>query len=857
MTNESSPLLPSSPVGGDNGNSTINTKTVGINIEDQSSSDFDYRLDGGPGDEGVVKVTESLTSWVRLLLFFVVASASGGVVPGQNVYNRLFCEAGVFAYACGDDDGVGNTTTDGKYHEDEEDNDSCCPAQWLLLANVMNALSCLMAFSFFAAGLLFDMLGGRLAGAAGCLVNALGFVVLALLTGMLGTDAELSPAAETASFVVGVLLVDVGSMVTNISFYGFLWHLPRQQALILSLSNCVMNVAAFVPLALRAFLDGSGRILLRSLPAVLSLYAVVIILVATPMCWFAVPSMEEYRGRAMEVLSLPIPARKVRGMRGAVDMVKKAWQILEHHARLHLFTIVVGTLTWMAPFVYMTMTDPMAREVFGTVESGERLATMYNVCNGYLGLVLGPLLGVVVDRFRRPQNGVELMGYIIVVTLALIATLCAVPSWTLQMVAVSSSTVCQICMMLFMVRYAIIFAPPDRVGSVTGLFVAGLGALSFVPIIAMSVDIALNGSYVQPQRWICIVGLVAWIAYIVYVKRTSPWPGSPVLLPEDERKLAKVYGVGTIEDAAYVSGKSIPAFRRLSSSSNVLDQRALLDAAFTGGAAERIMEVARRRSSIGSTGSTPSTTEIITALRHRSSIGPEHEGDGEVPFPQYPIVEDGNSSNTNSGTIRRGTAATSLDCIVVAFNGHGGFGGRGEPSLQWVMETVGEPDDPKRIAIIRSVLSPMVFCAELVGTILEMRIVDEDGREVTAAACTAFHPGSLENGTIMETGSDRYYCSLTASKEVPIFMDRNVCGEKMIQRFVGVLQDSVWDDKRREYAAKKPMWYIGSLGTHPKFQGRGLARRLLSVAANWARRDGADCYLECSEENVPFYERVS
>ena len=84
---------------------------------------------------------------------------------------------------------------------------------------------------------------------------------------------------------------------------------------------------------------------------------------------------------------------------------------------------------------------------------------------------------------------------------------------------------------------------------------------------------------------------------------------------------------------------------------------------------------------------------------------------------EYPIIEDINCDIT-SGIIRQGTAATSLDCILLAFNGHGGFGGgRGEPSLQWAMESLGLPDNPKRIAVFRSLFSPMITCAELVGAI--------------------------------------------------------------------------------------------------------------------------------------------
>ena len=37
----------------------------------------------------------------------------------------------------------------------------------------------------------------------------------------------------------------------------------------------------------------------------------------------------------------------------------------------------------------------------------------------------------------------------------------------------------------------------------------------------------------------------------------------------------------------------------------------------------------------------------------------------------------------------------------------------------------------------------------------------------------------------METGSDRYYYSLTMSGAPPTYLDREACGEKMVQRFVG------------------------------------------------------------------------
>ena len=781
-------------------------------------------------------VTEaSPLSWVRLLLFFLASCVSGGIVAGQNVYSRLFCEAGLFSYACrsqADDIGIGS--------EAVEDGASlaCCPAQWILLANTLNVLSVSMTFFFLLGGLVFDALGGRSAAVLGCATNAGGFVALALLFFVLGsqsssmatTSISIGPTAETVLFCLAVLLVDAGSLITNVSFFGFLWHLPRQQALILALSNSCINVSAFVPLVLRSILDGSDA---WSLPAILGMYAAIIAGLALPLCWWSVPDIDEYRGRAMEVLGLPLPRRTIRGMADAAKMISAAKRILARHAQLHWRTVAVGTMAWISPFIYMTMADPMGEQIFaahaeGRSSSGERLATMFNQVNGVLGLILGPILGIVVDRCARTDDGILGLGCMILCCLAVIALLCPIAMWSVQLVDIICAVVCQIAFLLFLTRYAIIFAPPNRTGSVTGVFVCGLGLLSFVPIIGISIGIAMNGSYIRPQVIISSVGVVAWAAYLWFAKRADPWPSSPELLPEDERDIAKNFGVGTIEDAAYVAGKSTREFRRLSASSDVMDQRDLIDTALSSEAPARVMEVARRRSSLTFGTSVPKGDDI----------------------PDYPI-EDNNS--TGDGTIERGAADTSLETTIVAFNGHGGFGGKAEPSFQYCFAPIGPPDDPRRINLTKSIFSPSLSCAETYATVLEMRVVNNDGQMVTAAVCAAYHPGSLEEGSTMKAGSDRYYYSLVSSGAVPVYMDREYCGgDKAVRRFAALKQDSQWDKKREE---RGRMWYIGILGTHPSFQGKGYARRLLDVVAKWAKRDGVECYLECSLDNVPFYEK--
>ena len=800
-----------------------------IDEEDDESSTSRSTRDTLHGNRDKV-VEASLSSWVRLILFFLASCISGGIVSGQNVYSRLFCEAGLFAYACRQaaDDSRDVVSIQ------HDAGGACCSAQWLLLANVMNILSVSMTFFFLLGGLVFDALGGRWAAVLGCVINAGGFAVLAVLFLLLDSSNPLvmaltaGPIVETAVFCIAVLLVDAGSLITNVSFFGFLWHLPRQQALILALSNSCLNVSAFIPLILRSALDGSSM----SLSSVLMLYVASIAGLAMPLCWWSVPGIDEYRGRAMEVLGLPIAKRTIQGIGDSMKLIHAARRILAHHAELHLRTIVVGTLAWMAPFIYMTLADPMGEEVFadsksidGEGTSGEKLATMFNKVNGFLGLVLGPVLGIVVDQFAHPEDGIFGLGVMIVTCLTTIAVMCPISLWGVQFTDIICAVCCQIAILLFLTRYSIIFAPPNRIGSVTGVFVCGLGLLSLVPIIGVSIGISTHGSYIRPQVIICTVGALLWAAYLWYVKKANPWPTSPILLPEDEQDISKNFGVGSIEDAAHVAGKSAREFRRLSSSSNVMDQRALIDAALSPEAPARVMEVARRRSSL--------MAEPIV---------------GDIP--RYPIQD---TVTARGGTIRRGCAKTSLDTMIVAMNGHGGFGGNAEPLIQYIFAPIGPPDDYRRIRLTESIFSPILSCAEAYGTVLEMGAENEDGEIVTAAACSAFHPGSLEEGSVMKTGSDRYYYSLISSGAEPMFMDRNFCGGvKPIQRFAAMKQDSQWDRKRKE---RGPMWYIGCLGTHPLHQGKGYARRLLDVVASWAELDGVECYLECAAENVGFYEK--
>jgi hypothetical protein len=203
----------------------------------------------------------------------------------------------------------------------------------------------------------------------------------------------------------------------------------------------------------------------------------------------------------------------------------------------------------------------------------------------------------------------------------------------------------------------------------------------------------------------------------------EPFPTSPTLLPEDEREIAKNFGVSTIEDAAYVANMSPDALLKLSASSKVADLRRLSDIALSGDSAERLLHVARRNSS-------QMSSEDVQ--RRRSSIISMQE---DFPVPAFA-----------SDKVRKGSSETSFDCVITAFNGHGGYGGRNEPSIEWMCSAItNDRDDPRRIDAIGGFFGPMLAVSEAYGMILELVVNDENGRMQVAASCACYPPGTLES----------------------------------------------------------------------------------------------------------------
>jgi hypothetical protein len=165
------------------------------------------------------------------------------------------------------------------------------------------------------------------------------------------------------------------------------------------------------------------------------------------------------------------------------------------------------------------------------------------------------------------------------------------------------------------------------------------------------------------------------------------------------------------------------ALLKLSASTKVADLRRLSDIALSRGACERILHVARRNCS------QTSSDDIQRRRSRQISI------QKQFPVPEFA-----------SAMVRKGSRETSFDCITTAFNGHGGFGGNNEASVDWMFSAMStDRDDHRQIDAIGSFLGLLLIVTKTYGILLELVVSDENGGIHVAATCGCYPPGTLDS----------------------------------------------------------------------------------------------------------------
>jgi ribosomal protein S18 acetylase RimI-like enzyme len=75
--------------------------------------------------------------------------------------------------------------------------------------------------------------------------------------------------------------------------------------------------------------------------------------------------------------------------------------------------------------------------------------------------------------------------------------------------------------------------------------------------------------------------------------------------------------------------------------------------------------------------------------------------------------------------------------------------------------------------------------------------------------------------------------------------------EELLRKFVALREALTTHTPEEDH------WYLQMVGTHPDWQRRGIASRLIHMGIEWARRDGRGVYLETETvENVSYYRHL-
>jgi len=386
-------------------------------------------------------------------------------------------------------------------------------------------------------------------------------------------------------------------------------------------------------------------------------------------------------------------------------------------------------------------------------------------------------------------------------------------SWVSQSIAAFAAAAFYNFFLVFVVKYAFHFSPPDRLGTVQGIYVTCISTASTPMYMTMVYWTTPDMTHIDMQRLILatrVCGVLSVVGFLIYtIHAVQAGPIEVELEEDDEVRLMKQFALKSLSDAEEVLGLPRERLLKQMASQNALEQQELIQHSFSEEVMERYLALAHKRAAAVSA-SQPETIRVD--IKHGVSICSE-----------------------SSDQI--------LPALVDAFGG--GRGERGKPSVDYL--THGWPtDDPRRLDVLQSWLGLCVHIGVRFGRALALRT---NGGPIEAI-CICYPPGSLEDGAAMEVGSDRWLYGTAKSRASPM--------QEILKRYPDLherlvtLEMAELDRKHRDLP---PHWYIAFLGVVPGKRGLKRGKIFLDLVAQWARETEAPCYLECGDVNVPIYQK--
>lgn len=739
-------------------------------------------------------------SFGRLFVVWCASVICGGITPGQTVFTPLLADAGLFASVCSEELSTGSVSSASTLAPPR------CDKQDILIASIFSSLNLISLIGLLPAGIVYDALGARKVSIIGTFLLASGLLVLAAV---LALAPQLPTATQMAFFASAVICVDAGSLMQNFGFYGLLFHLPGWQALVIGLSIGCTSVAAVVPVVLSELMEATGI----SLGPALCGYSLVVCSSAATLA-LTVPRQPEFFAQAQRVLGIPVP--QLDASLGRLrKSLRAAWRVLRVRPGEHFLVYAALVLGNFAVMVYASLAVSFGSALFGDKEEGRSLGKFYAGALAWIGMFVAPLCGVVIDFAGLPT----FFGCIAIGS-GVVAFFCGEATWGAQATAAIAAAFFAGTFVLIPTKYVVLFSPPQRFGTVQGLFIV-LQFVILLPSFGAAFAIFLTGpeaslltKYIRFTQICGVLSAVYWVAYLVrWLQR--PEPGI-ILLEEDEREIAARFGVRSVASAQEVLGLTRKELLSMLASQDLLVQRQLQELAQSESAITRYAELCRR------------TAESIT------ETSTSEEGDLGIGLP-YPLEK--------GAAIVAGTPEEAYTVIVRSFNGTATE--RGEPYAEWMLESL-DRFDPRRVKFLEDFYAIQAHAAHRFGRVMVAKATDG----TVEAACICYPPEVVGDGEPLPIFGERWLYGVHKSGRR--LMDSFGIMDTTVFSRLAALQEFELPERHRGLGRH---WYVGGLAVAPGCRGRKRGTHLLKLLASWADRDAVACYLECGEVNVPFYEK--
>jgi len=429
-------------------------------------------------------------------------------------------------------------------------------------------------FAQLPVGLLFDMYGGRTVGTVGSILVTIGLTLesIPIFAAIQGTGSDTNWLVPVAA-----LITDFGSILNSYAFTALVWHYPGNTNVILSLSTATYQVSALLPLLLRRVMEAYDINLGQ---AMLGFAAMV--LVSAVVTWQVTPTQQQYYDMAQEVLGIPLPKPKVKF--DLCTKLRQGWAAVRLDIKDHIWLGMGSVFCSTFANLYNSMSSGYGVHLFGTQAAGRSLANMQVETTAAVGMVLAPFIAKIADWL-----GLQRFGWVLSSFVAVPLMLFLVPAWWSAWVTTGGLCLFSTLYSLFMSRYFLHYAPPNRLGVYGGVFMMfnmlitlpfSWGAFFWMMSTPEGYD-----RYFLPYTSTAIVGLLFLTAFNIRFCRAHGGHGVPLmphLLPEDEKELAMPFGVTTLDEAALMARLEPEEFwKRLANpdpeSTNRLLKRVLTD----------------------------------------------------------------------------------------------------------------------------------------------------------------------------------------------------------------------------------------------------------------------------------------